>query len=174
MVYTDRKELNSKHFIMSILATSVAALCILKISGLTATIVVIIYCILLGLTILGIFEQIFKSEAVGMRLGMALDPKTGKVSLDMGRYDQFIETYEHRFSNIWFWLDIPVTMAWVIIFLAGGFSTVAYISIAVYMGLEIGRYEVYKAIKKNKDGWGAAMYISEVRDFVKKKEENNE
>lgn len=174
MVYAGRKELNSKYFIVASLTILIAALCILKIGGLAATIAIIIYCILLGLTVFGILEQIFKPKAVGIRLGMVPDPKTGRMSLSMDRYDQFIEAYEHRFSVIWFWLDIPITIGWVIIFLLAGHSLIAYIVIAVYMGLEIGRYEVYKAIKKNKDGWGAAMYISEVRDFVKKKEENNE
>ena len=172
MVYTSRKGLNSRYFIMSTLTILVAALCILKIGGLTATIAIVIYCILLGLTVFGVLEQIFKPKAVGIRLGMVADPKTGRISLSMDRYDQFIEIYEHRFSNMWFWLDIPITMSWVIIFLTAGFSPIAYIVIAAYMGLEVGRYEVYKAVKGNKDGWGAAMYISEVRDFVKGKKEN--
>ena len=173
MVYVGKKELNSRYFMVTFLTVLIAALCILKIGGLVATIFVSIYCILLGLTAIGILEQLFNSKAVGMKLGMALDPKTGLASLNMGRYDQFIETYEHRFSSMWFWLDIPITMGWVIIFICGGYSLIAYISIAIYMGTEVGRYEVYKAVKKNKDGWGAAMYVNEISNFVEKKEENN-
>lgn len=173
MVYVGKKELNSRYFIVSVLTVLIAALCILKIGGLTATVAVVIYCILLGLTALSMIEQLLKPKAVGIRLGITQDPVNGHMYIDMNKYDQFIETYEHRFSNIWFWVDIPTTMVWVAIFLAGGFSTIAYIIIASYMGLEIGRYEVYKAVKENKDAWVAAMYMNEVKDFFGEKEENN-
>lgn len=173
MVYIGRKELNSKYFVVASLTILIAALCILKIGGLAATIAIIIYCILLGLTIFGILEQIFNPKAVGIKIGMVPDLKTGRMSLNMNVYDQFIETYEHRFSSIWFWLDIPITVGWVIIFLLAGHSLITYIVIAAYMGLEIGRYEVYKAVKKNKAVWGAAMYTNEISNFIKEKTKRN-
>lgn len=171
MVYVGKKKLNIKYFLITMLTIAAAILCILKIGGLTATIAVIIYCILLGLTIIGILEQMFNPKAVGKRLGIKTDLKTGKASIDMSRYDQFIDRYEHRFSNIWFWLDIPIAMSWIVIFLVGGFPIISYMTPGVYMCSEIGRYRIYKIVKDNKTAWGAAAYVNEIQNFFGKKRE---
>ena len=153
------------HVVLLLTATTV---CVLIVGGTVATITAVVYATMLTVGLLGIFANIFTPKSTGMQIGFVRKP--GKsVSVDINLYDNYIYLYDHRMSSIWFWLSLPLALAWPVVFLSGGFTKIACTSFAALILSEIGKYRVYRSIKKNKTGWGAAAYISEIHSFFNEK-----
>ena len=166
---TPSVEVNGKEhyflgFIMMLIVLGMGWLCILKIGGTTAIVAVVIYYVAIGLGSITTLEQLFNPTKHGMGMGVVLEPD-GRKGIDLELYDKFVFVYEYRFSNIWFWMAIPIILTWPAIFLVGGFPIAAYIYFAMIIVSEIANYRVYKTIKENKTIWGAAAYINEINNF---------
>ena len=156
-----------KIFFSMIAMLSISAVCILEIGGMVGMAVIVLYCIMLFIFCLTVITHILHPKLIGMQIGIIKGPD-GNATIDLKLYDQYTYTYEHRLSLIWFWLFIPLTLAWPIIFLFAGFTKLAYIALASIISSEIGKYRVYRAIKENKTAWGGAAYINEIRNFFNK------
>ena len=161
---TDIAENKGMMLFCTLLMLSIGAICVLKIGGTMGLVVVIIYCAGTLILSLGSLTQIANPGTVGMQMGIIKDANN-LPAIDLKIYDEYMHTYEHRMSSIWFWLFAPLALAWPIVFLIGGFTEIAYIALASIIFAEIGEYRVYKSIKDNKQTWGAAAYINEIRNF---------
>jgi hypothetical protein len=137
------------------------------VGGVASNIIVVIYSIGLAISTISIIVHIFFTKSVG--IGVGLYTKDGSKKIDMKKYDDYITLYEKRNSTWIFWLSLIPALVWPVIFILMGLNILFYINIAVLLGGEIGRYRIYKHIKKNRAMWGAAAYINEVQDFFSKK-----
>lgn len=169
---TDITENKSTILFYMLLMLSIGSVCILKIGGPASIVVIIVYCTMTFILSLGVLAQIAKPGDVGMQMGIVRGSDNSP-TIDLKIYDEYTYEYEHRMSSIWFWVFAPLALAWPIVFLMGGFTKIAYISLASIVFAEIGKYRVYKAIKDNKQTWGAAAYINEIRNFFDKKVKGN-
>ena len=158
----------NKAIIMSAIFLAIAAPCILYVKGVIAMIFIVLYCLGAAISSIGILSQIFNPKGTGIQIGLYVD-QNGKRQMSMERYDWFINIYEKRYSSPIFWLSCIVALSWLVVFLAAGIEILAYIAVGLTFVAEIGRYKVYKAIKANKTGWGAAMYINEIQNFFEEK-----
>jgi archaellum biogenesis protein FlaJ (TadC family) len=161
---TDVTENKGAILFYTLLMLLISSVCILKIGGPAGLVVVIIYCVMIFIISLGTLAQITKPGPVGMQMGI-IKNADDLPTIDLKKYDEYIHIYDHRMSSIWFWIFAPLALAWPMLFLIGGFTKIAYISFASIIFAEIGKYRVYKAIKDNKQTWGAAAYINEIRNF---------
>lgn len=156
--------------IISLILLSIGALCILYIGNTVGTIAIVMYCISAAAAAIGTLLQIFNTTKTRMLVGLYMD-QTGEQKMSMERYDEFIKTYEKRFSTLIFWISCLVVVLWPVIFMAAGIEILAYIAIGLSLAGEIGKYKMYKCIKNNNAAWGAGMYVNEVLNFLEKKEE---
>lgn len=158
--------------IMSAIFLAIAAPCILYVKGITAIIFIVLYCIGMAFSAIGLLSHIFDAKGAAMAIGIYTD-QTGQRKASVERYKEFIEIYEKKSSSLIYWLSYAIALTWLAVFLAAGINILAYMIIGLAFVSEISQYRVYKAIKNNITTWGAAMYINEVRNFFGKKEESD-
>ena len=152
---------------ISILLWLICAFCLLTISGKAATVVIVGCSILAGLSFLGALLQAVSPKSTAMGIGVVM--VNGKKAPRHKNYDVAVAMYENRLSTWLFWLSTCLTLSWVALFLLAGVNFLAYTVIILFVISEIAKYRIYNCIKKNKDAWGAAMYLCDIQNFFKEK-----
>ena len=148
---------------ISIILWITCAFFLLTVGGKAGTVVIVLYSILAGLAFLGALCQAISPKFVSMGVGIVIE--NGKKTMKLENYDEAMSMYENRLSTWLFWLSTCITMGWVALFLSAGVNFLVYTVIVLFVVGEIAKYRIYNCIKKNKDFWGAAMYINEIQNF---------
>ena len=151
--------------LLSCIAILIMVIC-LKTGGLAATIALGVWLLAVIVTLVGTVSILIDPKSQSMDIGITRD-KTGKGSPNVAAWDEYIVEYDNRYKNLSLWLLILIQMILFTAFIHYGYLYAAIIFVVSMALYEAARYRMYKCIKKNKLGWGAAGFIIGIQDFMK-------
>jgi hypothetical protein len=144
--------------------------CTFLIGGTAAKIAMVLYSVIVGLGLAMCVISLINIKSVSMATGIVDDPSTGRRKVDIGRYDQFIEDYDNRYSGIYL-VTFLFQMAWVAALVFAEYYIILAAFLASLVASETAKYRMYQCMKKNKMAWGAAAFIPEIQNFFNKDKE---
>ncbi len=158
--------------LLSCIAILIMVIC-LKTGGLVATIALGVWLLAVMVVLVGAVSILIDPKSKSIDIGITRD-KTGKGSPNVAAWDEYIVEYDNRYKSLSLWLSILVQMVLLSAFIHYGYLYAAIIFVVSMTLCEAAKYRIYKCIKKNKLGWGAAGFIIGIQDFMKDiSKENN-
>ncbi|KKM79890.1 hypothetical protein LCGC14_1345330 [marine sediment metagenome] len=151
--------------LLSCIAILIMIVC-MQIGGLISAIALGIWFAILMLALIDLIRTTINPKFKSMGIGIIVD-ENGKRQLNPTAWDECIIAYENRWKSLVFWLSLLIQMTWLAALLHYGHLYVAIIFVISLAITEVTSYRVYKCIKKNKLGWGAAGFIIGIQDFMK-------
>ena len=138
----------------------------LQIGGITSIIAVSIWLLIFILATVSLISTAIDPKNKSIELGITVD-ENGKRQPSPTAWDKYMVSYENRWKSPLFWLSQLIQLAWLAAFLHYGYLYAAIILVTSAALAEAARWRIYKCIKKNKLGWGAAGFIIGMQDFMK-------
>lgn len=155
--------------VLSVLISAIAILIMmicLKTGGLAAIIALGVWLFLVMIVMISVVGILIDPKSKSMDIGITRD-ENGEGSPNTAAWDEYIVDYDNRYKSSTLWASILLQMALLVVFIHYGQLYAAVIFIISMVLCEAARYRMYRCIKKNKLGWGAAAFVVGIQNFLK-------